>query len=567
MYPCYFGFREKPFTVTPDTRFFYANPVYQEAYATLLCGIRERKGFVVLTGEAGTGKTTLLRKLMENLQGSVPFVFFYNTYLSFDELIAFTCNELALVTQGTGRLPRIRALNDFLIEQLRRGRTTALLIDEAQNLSEDALENLRLLSNLETESEKLLQIVLAGQPELESLFNQPEMRQLKQRVALNYRLRRLESREVCSYIAYRLGAAGCPRRDLFTPESLDLVVSYSRGIPRLINVICDNALQATYAAAKKKVSSDVIREVIRDLSLKSDSTVETPSIRPLTIEFGRKNWLTAGTLVVILFAGAGAAMRYPQQVENYFSSLNAPLQQATARAGETLSSMKRYLNLWFTDLVGRGAEPEMQTRAPSALPAENGPEPTTGTTAADAQEPGSRAADSRFSAAAGSYADELSLQPETSPAPGAATVIESEVGTPPIRDGSAMGNVAYHFYGSNSLLGLDLIMEFNPHLQSLNGVSYPSGLRFPCLTRETLQRKRPDGSYHLILASFPNLSAARGFARAVRLEGYDVVITARRLSGNLSSHRVEIAGLKTLEAANRAWETTLANRWIPFSHC
>jgi hypothetical protein len=160
---------------------------------------------------------------------------------------------------------------------------------------------------------------------------------------------------------------------------------------------------------------------------------------------------------------------------------------------------------------------------------------------------------------------EQSLEPKNSPMPEAAAVIKNKVETTPIDDGSAMGSVAYHFYGANSLLGLDLIVEFNPRLQGLNGVSYTSGLRFPSLTRETLQRKGPDGSYHLILASFPSLALAQGFARVVRLEGYDVVITPRRLSDDLSFHRVEIAGLKTLEAANHAWETTLANRWISFS--
>jgi hypothetical protein len=151
--------------------------------------------------------------------------------------------------------------------------------------------------------------------------------------------------------------------------------------------------------------------------------------------------------------------------------------------------------------------------------------------------------------------------------PEEAAAIDKTTQSAPVHDGSALGSVAYHFYGVNTLLGLDLIMEFNPRLQSINGVSYTSGLRFPCLTRETLQRKGPDGSYHLIVASFPSLTSAQGFARVVRLEGYDVVITLRRLADDLSLHRVEIAGLKTLEAANDAWETTLANRWISISAC
>jgi general secretion pathway protein A len=266
MYTAYFGFREKPFNATPDPRFFYTNPAYQEAYATLLCGIRERKGFIVLTGEVGTGKTTLLQKLMDSLQGTVPCVFLYNTNLTFEEILTFTCHELSLPVKG-GRLAKIQALNDFLIGQLKRGATAALLIDEAQNLSEDVLENLRLLSNLETRSEKLLQIVLVGQPELETLLNQPKLRQLKQRVTLRYRLDGLEEREVGSYIDCRLRAVGYDRDNLFTRESLESITRYSKGVPRLINVICDNALQIAYASSTKKVSGDVIREVAHDLGL------------------------------------------------------------------------------------------------------------------------------------------------------------------------------------------------------------------------------------------------------------------------------------------------------------
>jgi general secretion pathway protein A len=566
MYTSYFGFREKPFTITPDSRFFYTNSVYQEAYATLLCGIRERKGFVVLTGEVGTGKTTLLRRLIDNLEGGVRYVFFYNTNLTFDELVTFTCNELALPVQGRGRLPKLRALNDFLIDQLKRGGNAALLIDEAQNLSENVLENLRLLSNLETGTEKLLQIVLVGQPELQRLFDQPNMRQLKQRITLNYRLRRLEEREVRSYIDYRLRAVGCERKDLFTSDSLELIVSYSKGIPRLINVICDNALQVTYAASRKTVSSDVIREVIRDLSLEPDFKLAARSVRPLKSKFGRKERIAAGTLVVVLLLGAGGAVIYPQQTENYLSGVDAKFHEIIALAGEKFSAINRNLEAWFAGLMRTEVEPnQVQALSRSGVSAGNGADSMTESLAADNREQRTFSEENESSLSPAVQEKEQSLEPKNSPMPEAAAVIKNKVETTPIDDGSAMGSVAYHFYGANSLLGLDLIVEFNPRLQGLNGVSYTSGLRFPSLTRETLQRKGPDGSYHLILASFPSLALAQGFARVVRLEGYDVVITPRRLSDDLSFHRVEIAGLKTLEAANHAWETTLANRWISFS--
>jgi general secretion pathway protein A len=270
MYISHFGFNEKPFNVTPNPRFFYTNPGYQEAYANLLYGIRERKGFLVLTGEVGTGKTTLLRRLMENLESTVRFVFFYNTTLSFEELLSFICEELGLRVHGDGQLSKIQALNEFLLEQLKKGSTGVLFIDEAQNLSEKVLENLRLLSNLETSKEKLLQIVLAGQPELEKKLDQPELRQLKQRIFLQWRLEPLGEEEVGAFIDYRLKAVGCRRSDLFPRDAVREVALYSKGIPRLINIICDNALLIAYGDSAKKVSADIIREVACDLRLGSE---------------------------------------------------------------------------------------------------------------------------------------------------------------------------------------------------------------------------------------------------------------------------------------------------------
>ena len=577
MYTSYFGFREKPFSATPDPRFFYTNPVYQEAYATLLCGIRERKGFIVLTGEVGTGKTTLLRRLMDSLEGTVRFVFFYNTNLSFEELLTFTCNELALPVKGRGRLPKIRALNDFLIDQLKRGGTAALLIDEAQNLSEDVLENLRLLSNLETGSEKLLQIVLVGQPELESLLDQPKLRQLKQRITSHYRLDRLKEREVGSYIDYRLRAVGYERNNLFSRDSVEPIAMYSKGVPRLINIICDNALQVTYASSTKKVSGDVIREVVRGLRLEPDVRVTKVAARRaleagvpkeategrLKPERGHLTWVAIGTLLVGLFLGAGGAIIYPLQMKNYLSAVGGKFEGLIVVSGENLEFISRNLNAWLKDLMPREAELEqLQAPARSEGSARSGPDSGTESLSAADAEPRMLSEETKPLVSPVGYEREAAGEQKSLTIRDLTPVVEKEVEPTRSVQGSAIGTIAYHFYGANSLLGLDLIMEFNPQLQDLNGVSSDSGLRLPSLTRTTLQRKEADGTYYLILASFPSLTVAQGFARAVRLKGYDVMITRRKVSENLSFHRVEIAGLKTLEAANQAWEATLANRWV-----
>ncbi|MBI3248621.1 MAG: AAA family ATPase [Deltaproteobacteria bacterium] len=268
MYNEFFGFREKPFNITPDPRFLFSSPGHQEAYANLLYGIRERKGFIVLTGEVGTGKTTLLRRVMDNLEESIRFVFFYNTTLSFEELLDYIFSELHLdPATAHSRLQKIQALNQFLISQLGQGGTVALLIDEAQNLTDEVLENLRLLSNLETAQEKLLQIVLVGQPELEQKLAQPHLRQLRQRIVTWCKLNRLKDAEVDALILYRLSAVGYAGPALFTQEALRFISLYSQGIPRLINVICDNALLLAYAASQKEVSAELIEETAHDLRL------------------------------------------------------------------------------------------------------------------------------------------------------------------------------------------------------------------------------------------------------------------------------------------------------------
>ena len=267
MYTEYFGFREKPFNITPDPQFFYTNPGYQEAYASLLYGVRERKGVILLSGEVGTGKTTLLYRLKEHFTPPVHCVFLSNPNIAFDELLDYICSELQLAGALHGRLQKIQALQAFLMQCLQDGGTGVLLIDEAQDLEDQVLENLRLLSNLETTSEKLLQIVLSGQPELELKLAQPKWRQLRQRIAVKHRLLGLQEQEIAAFIHHRLQTVGYERQDLFPPQVMQRIAVYSKNIPRLINIICDNALLITYGLNKKTVSVEVIEEVAQDLEL------------------------------------------------------------------------------------------------------------------------------------------------------------------------------------------------------------------------------------------------------------------------------------------------------------
>jgi general secretion pathway protein A len=280
MYGKHFGLVELPFSVTPDPRFSYNNSLYREAFASLRYGIETRKGFIVVTGEAGTGKTTLLRRLMRSVEATVHTAFIFNTHLSFTELLRLVLNDLGIASSARDKMTLMAQLNDYLIEQLEKDHIVSVLVDEAQELSDEMLEELRLLSNLETDRAKLIQIVLMGQPELEQKLDQPELRQLKQRVAMRCRLAPLSSDEVAPYINSRLHTVGYEGKELFDPGSVQKIALYSKGIPRLINVICDNALLIAYATSKSKVSAEIIDEVARDLQLVEPSQVKLAAAMP-----------------------------------------------------------------------------------------------------------------------------------------------------------------------------------------------------------------------------------------------------------------------------------------------
>jgi type II secretory pathway predicted ATPase ExeA len=276
----HFGFREMPFGVTPDPRFFYDHPLYLEGLAALIHGIETKKGFMLVTGEVGTGKTILLRKLMRHLEARVQFVFVSNSHLTSYGLTELIVQNLGISNKEKSRLEMIQDLNGYLIEQLQAGRAVALLIDEAQKLSDEALEGLCDLSNLETEEEKLLQIVLVGQPEITTKLNKPSLRRIKQRVALHHRLYSLQTpSEVDHYIRHRLNVVGYEGPELFNKEAVEATWQYSGGTPRLINILCDNALAMACVAAKKKVSPYMIMKAAGGLLLEpgGEAAKITPS--------------------------------------------------------------------------------------------------------------------------------------------------------------------------------------------------------------------------------------------------------------------------------------------------
>ena len=282
MYCDFYQLTERPFNVTPDPKFLYLNARYREAIASLNYGITQRKGFITLIGEAGTGKTTLLKKLLEDLDAKTRSVFIFNTNVTFEEILEYIFAEFDLPVHNGKKLYMLQRLNTFLLEELRNGGNVALLIDEAQDLEFSVLEDLRLLSNLETAKEKILQIVLSGQPELGQKLSNPVLRQLRQRIGINCRLLPLSRDEITEYIHFRLQAAGCPDLKLFTREAEDQIYHFSRGIPRLVNVVCDNALVIGYALGRKRIAAEVITEAAADL-LPAEASIELHQEQPAPV--------------------------------------------------------------------------------------------------------------------------------------------------------------------------------------------------------------------------------------------------------------------------------------------
>lgn len=268
MYKKFFGLKENPFNVNPDPRYLFLTRNTQEALACLTYGVQWRRGFILLTGEVGTGKTTLLNKLLYWLQRQrVATAFIFNPVLSESQFLDYMLADFGLRCESTQKSHVLVRLNKWLLERYRTGSTAVLIVDEAQNLSAQLLEEIRLLTNLETATEKLLQIVLSGQPELEIKLNQPELRQLRQRITLRCKTQPLTLEETHQYLLSRLRIAGADGRPIFTPEAINAVHTYAQGIPRVINLLCDHALINAFAEQKRPVSLDSVEEVAREFEL------------------------------------------------------------------------------------------------------------------------------------------------------------------------------------------------------------------------------------------------------------------------------------------------------------
>jgi len=266
MYQDYFGLKELPFNVTPDPRFLFFSRKHQDAFSCLFYGIESRKGFIQITGEVGAGKTTLCRAVLEKLKEKTHTALVLNPMLSELHLLRTIVDDFGISLEGYSKKECFDGLNRFLLEEFDKGYNSVLIIDEAQNLTVKTLEQIRLISNLETSREKLIQIVLVAQPELRETLDRPSLSQLRQRINVRYHLTALDRNEVEEYVVHRLSVAGFARggNNLFTPTAIDYIYRRSKGIPRLINNLCDSALLAAYARGASRVDHQLAHHAYQE---------------------------------------------------------------------------------------------------------------------------------------------------------------------------------------------------------------------------------------------------------------------------------------------------------------
>jgi len=285
MYKSFFGLKESPFNANPDPRFLYLTNQVEEALTGLMYGIQTRKGFITLTGEVGTGKTTLVNRLLDWLHHRrARTAFLFNSRMNTNQLFDFILAEFDITCDSRSKSQQLLKLNHWLLDRYRAGETVVLILDEAQNLTFPVLEEVRLLTNLETSTDKLLQIVLSGQPELEDKLKLPELRQLRQRIMLRCKTTPLSKEQTHDYILKRLKIAGAGEEPIFSPEAMDAVHIYSLGIPRVVNLLCEHSLVNAYVDQQRPIRPKVVEDVAREFQLDEVEPIAPIAARPTPTE-------------------------------------------------------------------------------------------------------------------------------------------------------------------------------------------------------------------------------------------------------------------------------------------
>lgn len=594
MYESYYGFNKKPFSINPDPDFLYLNAAYQEAIALLQYGVQEGKGIVSLIGEVGTGKTMLLNQLLGSHVAGLQPVMIPTLRFSYDELVDFLLLKLKAPVAAVDPKSRVDALFDILYASLRDNNTIVLLVDEAQDLDNETLENIRLLSNFETPTRKLLQIILVGQPELRNKLNLPELRQLKQRIAVSYMLQPLAPDETSSYIAHRLKNAGYRHGSaLFSPDAVALITAYSKGIPRLINALCDNALLIGFADDKHLIDVPVIEEAANDLMLEKPAAAVTvpgaparvagaPPVAADSARPSRPLWRWAAATALLLIAvgggysawrfGDGAGLKPPSDfVDNLLKQLKAAVGAAQTADPETSNPQAAVASPQTDHPKNAKAvdHPEDAVAPPAAAfaGAANAPRSPAHGGAADADasavakpvfssfraiapEPEQVQASAPIKQAAATQAttpvqdggDIVQEETQARPAHQDSGVARTETIIKTMQEGDTLSNIAKEIYGHFGLYELTAIKIANPEISDLDRVATGQNIVMPELLSGMMIFHQQDGSVRALLGVTQSLATAKRWQDKFAQQGVRVSVKPERLSKTIDVYRLEAGG-------------------------
>jgi general secretion pathway protein A len=539
MYTQFYGFAEKPFNVTPDPKFLYLSASHREALAAMVYGVTERRGYVAITGEVGTGKTTLIYTLLNRLSDKVTAVCVFHTAVTFEQLLRTVLYELNIACNGS-KDELLRDFETYLREQLAHDKITALIIDEAQNVPAEVLEEIRLLSNLETEKAKLLQIVFVGQPEFEKKLDSEHLRQLKQRIAIRRTIPPLSEKEIIEYIEHRLKLVGSSTADVFSSEALSLICKYSQSIPRTINTICDNAFLIGYGMAQKKIDDQTILEVLQDLAISVvepkpavQLPVAAPAISPLSAGpvYSPAKKIAAGIFLLCILGllvflakefsrensvkpSVPMAREAPQQPKTDLAP--HPDQPETSPALEPPGPRAEQKAATETLPPAVAGKTDPETSAPAAVEVIKEAPETSSLPAPEekpSQPPAGQPAEVKTDTAANASASTISFKQDFK--------IKQ---TATVQKGDTIFSLSRKYYQSDNRTIIDLILQANPAIKDSSIIKPAERVKIPEITESALILKSGDNDYIIHLATYANPAAASTYQNEPLLKDYRVEV-------------------------------------------
>jgi type II secretory pathway predicted ATPase ExeA/phage tail protein X len=509
MYTSFYHFTEKPFNLTPDPKFLFYTPSHREALASMIYGINERRGFVVITGEVGTGKTTLIYTLLNNLNEKVKTAFVYHTTATFEQLLGHILIDLNVPVVTEDKMALLQKLNDHLVRNIAQDETLAIIIDEAQNLPSQVLEELRLLSNLETTKQKLIQILLVGQSELEAKLDSQELRQLKQRIGIRRTIKPLTLEESREYIEHRLNVAGSTTSQVFTSDAVALICKHANGIPRMINILCDNAFLIGYSLSKEKIPGKIIGEVVRDLGIDVEKPVfaaatdaALPPAEPKPPSRNISFYLVSFILLIMLTF-------ISLSIRGYFKQ--KPVHENVPQLTEITPEVQP-------------PPPEVAQQPPATVePAPLQPEP---------QKPAAKQETQR---------EPAPKKPITLNKPKA---FKSAF----LSKGKSLYSLAIKNYGKANPTIYDLILHANPGITDIRGIPDRRKIILPAITPESFIQETA-GDYSIFIGTFESSAQASQCAAQISSLGKNTLIKAQKFSPSETWYRLTAGTFATPDEA------------------